>query len=105
MDLLEKDFWDFWESWVTFRDSCEKKAKGKAIINGTGWRKLKDFHTERYLRNLENPHYFLFKMKMEYPEYYRDFSLGKFSNRYSRRNSTTVTARIINLFNFPSWRK
>jgi hypothetical protein len=80
--IYQKSIEDFLKSWESFRNDCERKAKDRCKINNEGWRKLSVFHTERFLRESQNPFGFLFYVRYKMPSIYRKYRLNIFYNNY-----------------------
>jgi hypothetical protein len=58
MELIDK----YRADWDVFRKYVEKKAKGRCVINNKNWLKLKDYHFEKFVKDLPHPFGFLFKV-------------------------------------------
>jgi len=48
---------EYLDSWIKKRIDYELQVKGKAKINGDGWRKLRNYHLKSYLKQLQNVYY------------------------------------------------
>lgn len=48
--------------WTDFRKKIEKKVEGRCKINNKNWGKLRDFHFEKCMGDVDNPYGFVFKM-------------------------------------------
>lgn len=65
---------DYLESWIKKRIDYELQVKGKAKINGDGWRKLRNYHLANYVRKLNNPFGFLFQLRYKYKNIFKQIS-------------------------------
>jgi hypothetical protein len=65
---------EYIESWLKKRIDYELQAKGRAKINNTGWKKLKNYHLRNYIKQLDNPFGFLFQLKYKHRGLFKDIS-------------------------------
>ena len=65
---------EYLDSWVKKRIDYELQVKGKAKINGDGWRKLRNYHLKSYVRQLPNPFAFMFQLKFKHKNIFRQIS-------------------------------
>jgi hypothetical protein len=66
-DIVEQ----YLESWVHKRIDYELMAKGRAKLNKDCWRRLRTYHLQSYVKKLDNPFGFLFKLKFRHRELHR----------------------------------
>jgi hypothetical protein len=76
-----EDILKYQTSWEEFRKACEIKAKNRCHLNTSAWKRLKEFHIEQYLRDMENPFGFLFVLKFYHNSFFR--SIPKSACLYS----------------------
>lgn len=101
-----KDAIEYLDSWERFRAACDRKAKDRCVINSDGWRKLREFHLEQYLNNLENPLMFLLNMKWKSRKTFDSHRMAKYYYRYLRNRAQIMDNPIPgDLVAFASWRK
>ena len=50
-------------SWVNHRINCELQAKNKARLTNNHWKKIRKFHLEKYLLEMDSPFAFMFHLK------------------------------------------
>jgi hypothetical protein len=62
---------NYLDSWASFYIECSLKAKGRAHINSTGWRRLRAFHFEQYIKNKPEAVPFVITMRFRYPNIYK----------------------------------
>lgn len=98
---------EYLNSWNTFRNACENKAKGRAVINSSGWKKLMEFHLDNYLKNLENPYMFLLTLKWQHIDIYNQHRMARFYYYYARKRAENLNPIIhgFDILRFPSWKK
>ncbi len=65
---------EYLDSWIKKRIDYELQVKGKAKINGDGWRKLRNYHLKSYLKQLQNPFAFLFHLKFKHKNIFKQVS-------------------------------
>lgn len=87
---------DYLDSWACFYIECTLKAKGRAHINSTGWRRLREFHFEQYISNKLEAVPFVLTMRFRYPHIYKQIGcanriyricLEKRRQMFERRNN------------------
>jgi hypothetical protein len=91
---------EYLKSWVKFQAYCETRAKGRALINSDGWKKLADFHLEDYLKKQENPYLFLFTVKMERRDIYEVHRMDKWYRFYCRKRFELLNPLIHGNFHY-----
>lgn len=70
------------QDWESFAKQCEEKVKGICHLNGNCWRKLRAWHLEQYIKNMDNSHGFLYLLETFYSEVARDvFNFGSIYRR------------------------
>lgn len=94
------------ENWHEFRKYCEQKAKNSDChINNKGWNKLKEFHLENYLKNVQSPFGFLFKIKFRYPEIYNSVRcMPKFYYKHAKIRQRELVTNACRVVSYPTWR-
>lgn len=65
------DINDYLNSWATFHIDCALKAKGRAHINATGWRRLRQFHFEQFVKEKPEAIPFVITMRFRYPNIFK----------------------------------
>lgn len=55
IEFYEKD-------WGKFEKYIEEKTKGRCVISNKNWKKLRDFHLEKFIKTVPHPYGLLFKM-------------------------------------------
>ena len=65
---------EYLDSWVKRRIDYELQVKGKAKLNGDGWRKLRNYHLTNYVQKLDNPFAFLFHLKFKHKNIFKQIS-------------------------------
>lgn len=95
---------EYLESWYSFKAVCEKKAKDRCIINSDGWSKLREFHLDRYLTNLENPYSFLFTIKWKHRNLYNSHRMARYYYKYLRERTAGLDPQVMGVVEYPSWR-
>ena len=96
---------EYLQSWMKFRIQCEAKAKGRAKLTNDCWRKLIAFHLDKYLKSHENPYLFLFTMKFEHSQYFREHRMSSKYYYYARKRFESLNPLIHGTFHFPSYKK
>lgn len=93
--------------WNSFKEYCEDKAKiADCHINNKGWRKLRDYHLDSYLKNIDNPFAFLFNMRFRYRKIFnRVGCMHKYYSKYMRKREIAFDSRTEGMVEYPSWRK
>lgn len=92
---------EYLTSWNKFQAYCETKAKGRAVINSDGWRKLGEFHLEQFLQKHENPYLFLFTVKMERRDIFSAHRMDKWYRHYMRKRFELLNPLIHGNFYLP----
>lgn len=93
--MIDLHLKEYEAAWRKFHNFIEAKAEGRCIITNKNWRKLRDIHMNMYLQQLENPFYFLFQVKMIYPEKYRTIpSMPKYYGIYKSMRQDLFTDSI-----------
>jgi len=83
---------DYLEDWEDFRKYIEKKAKGRCVINNKNWMKLRDYHFDRFLKNIEYPFGFIFRI-LYMTKIHKDIPcIHKMYNRYKKREVQRIDA-------------
>ena len=94
-------------SWRAFESMCEAKIKNRCIINTKGWRKLREFHMEEFLKDHPSPFGFMFNLKHKHPKVYRRIYCAPKLYHMTRRwrcdkfNSSASESVVT----FPSWKR
>jgi hypothetical protein len=65
---------EYLDSWIKKRIDYELQVKGRAKINGDGWRKLRNYHLKNYVKQLHNPFAFLFHLKFKHKNIFKHIS-------------------------------
>jgi hypothetical protein len=73
--------------------------------NSDGWSKLREFHLDKYLNNLENPYFFLFSIKWKYRNLYNSHRMAKYYYKYLKERTAGLDPQIMGVLEYPSWRK
>ena len=68
------DITHYLDSWVIYHVECTLRARNRAKLNADGWRKLRQFHLEQYVKGLESPFGFLFALKFKHRNIYRQIA-------------------------------
>lgn len=92
--------------WSKFKFCCEHRAKiADCYINNKGWQKLREYHLNEFLSDIDNPFGFLFRIKFRYPNIYREVKcMPRYYHKYARLRQQELTSISKDLVNFPSWR-
>ena len=96
---------EYLESWYSFKAVCEKKVKDRCTINSDGWSKLREFHLDKYLNNLENPYSFLFTIKWKHRNLYNSHRMARYYYKYLRERTAGLDPQVMGVVEYPSWRK
>lgn len=89
---MEKQIENYESDWVEFRKQIEALAKGRCIITNKNWRKIRDIHMSQYLKDIENPFFFLFQVKFFHPEKYRDIKcIPKYYSMYREERNKSFS--------------
>lgn len=93
--------------WSEFKFCCEHKAKiADCHINNKGWQKLKEYHLEEYLKDMDNPYGFLFKIRFRYKDVYREVHcMPRFYYKYLRLRKKELDSPARSVVQFPTWRR
>ena len=79
------------KSWIKFHDYCEEKSKGKCKLNGNAWRKLREYHLNNFVSNLNDSFLFLRFLKYRHPNIYYNISgIEKIYNKYLQQQKDMV---------------
>lgn len=68
---MKEEITHYLDSWIIHRLDCEVLAKGRAKINGTAWKKLRYYHLDRYLQQVEVPFGFIFNLRYKHTNVYK----------------------------------
>jgi hypothetical protein len=106
MEQRAKEPYFYVENWNEFRKYCEQRAKNSDChINNKGWHKLKEFHLENYLKNLQSPFGFLFKIKFRYPEIFNSVKcMSRYYYKYARLRQKELATNSQRVVTYPTWR-
>ena len=75
-------------SWQDFELYCTNKAKGRCFLNNSAWRKLRDFHLNRYLKEIEGPYGFLFTVRHFHTDLYNSIRcMPKYYWKYAKKRT------------------
>ncbi len=102
--MKNTSFEQYIDSWDNFRLVCENKVKGRCIINNDGWRKLRQFHLEKFLKTLDNPLMFLIKAKWSYRPIFESHRMSKYYYRYLNERAAALDTTTSFMLSYPSWR-
>ena len=88
---------DYLDSWVKKRIDYELQAKGRAKINGEGWKKLRNYHLICYIKQLQNPFAFLFQLKFKHKNIFKEISCANtvYYRELKKRNEKMGLKNII----------
>jgi hypothetical protein len=90
--MVKQEIQRYYSSWAHFEKYCERKAKDRCTLNNNSWRKLRDYHFERYLTEVSNPYKFLFMIKTFHFELYRAVpGMRKFYHKHSKKRRQEIT--------------
>lgn len=94
---------EYLDSWVKKRIDYELQVKGKAKLNGDGWRKLRAYHLMSYVRELQNPFGFLFQLKFKHKNIFRQISCANkvYYIELKKRNDKMGLKKVDNNENTP----
>ena len=77
---------EYFDSWGKYQIHIKAKIDGVCHVNNKGWKKLQDYHLDNHLKQLENPHSFLFNVKYFHKGVYKRVPpMAKYYHRYHRR--------------------
>lgn len=100
-----KELNDYLQSWDQFREYCENKVKGICTLSNKNWRKLREWHMDNYLKSLDNPYGFIFKLKWRHPGVYKSIHcLPKFYHYYRMERQKAFASVGRQMVVFPTWR-
>ena len=105
--MYSNDVQVYLDSWLKFKFCCEHRAKiADCHINAKGWQKLKEYHLEDFLKRVENPYGFLFRIRLRHRSVYRDVHcMAKLFHKYSRLRQKEMEDNSTRKYVvFPSWR-
>lgn len=89
--MIRKQIAHYNESWSVFERYCRKKAEGRCYLNNNAWRKLRDFHLDHFLQDMENPWKFLFMIRVFHYDMYKNTpNMHKYYVKYSKINKNEV---------------
>ena len=93
-------------NWMDFKTYCDKRAKySECYINSKGWNKLKDYHLNNYLQDMENPFGFLYNIRRQHKDlYYQVKCMPKYYYKYLRKRQQLFDSPSRGMVQFPSWR-
>ena len=94
------DLEQYLKEWSEFRFKCETKVKGICTINSDGWKKLREFHLELFLKKLKAPLYFLMTMKYRNRKAFEYFGMEKFYRKLLRERAERVDSPLPNVLNY-----
>ena len=101
-----KDLNIYLHSWVRFETNCENKVKDVCIINTKGWRKLREYHMDTWLRQHSSPFGFMFKLKYQHNKIYRSIPCASKFYCITRQWRDLKFEREVDksVITFPSWK-
>lgn len=89
--MVKKKIQKYYHSWSHFERYCRNRAENRCILNNNAWRKLKDYHLESFLQQLENPYLFLFMVKLFHRSVYQSVpSMSRYYHRYARKRREEI---------------
>ena len=75
-------------SWDNFELYCTNKAKGRCHLNNSAWRKLREYHLDNYLKDIDNPFGLLFNIKTFHKDLYKSIRcMPKYYYRYAKKRT------------------
>lgn len=68
------DITHYLDSWATYHIECTLRARNRAKLNADGWRKLRQYHLEQYVKSVESPFFFMFALKFQHQRIYKQIA-------------------------------
>lgn len=68
------DITDYLDSWINYHVECALRTRNRAKLNADGWRKLRQYHLEQYVKSVESPFFFMFALKYKHKNIYRNIA-------------------------------
>ena len=82
-----KELIEYMDSWTRFKSYCDDKIKkSDCYLNNKNWEKLREWHMEDYLTQIEQPFHFLFELKYYNRKTYESIKcLPRLYHEYKRK--------------------
>lgn len=82
------DITDYLDSWINYHVECALRTRNRAKLNADGWRKLRQYHLEQYVKGVESPFFFVFVLKFKYTKVFNQIPHGNliYTNTLEKRN-------------------
>lgn len=94
------DLGDYHTNWFIFKARIEKLAKDRCVISNKNWKKLKEIHFYKYLKDIKNPFGYLIRLKIMHHDFFNSNAfVSKVYNEYATIRNNQIYQKLKDLRN------